>query len=343
MVDQADEQRARQQGRGRQARAPHCIPLKGWKDIAWRLWHDLNENHVMLTAAGVTFYILLALVPALNCFIAVYGLFNSPDTAAQQVQLLSGIVPSGGLHLIEDQLVRLATQEDRSLSFALLASLGIALWSAAAGFRALFEAMNVAYHETEKRGFIRVNLLTLAATLASAIAATIVLSAVLLIPVILGFIPVGGDLGWLVRLLGYLAMLAVYVTGIAALYRWGPSRHGARWRWIGQGNVLAVVGTVIVSLLFSWYVGSFGNYGSTYGSLGALIAFLTWIWISVSIVILGASLNAQIEHQTARDTTVGGDQELGERGAVVADTVGESLQAAPALKSGDEGKDPENQ
>lgn len=312
LAESADQPQAVEPEAGRSGQPPQRLLPGQWKAVLRSLWRDLNENHVPLTAAGVTFFILLALVPTLNCFVAIYGLFNSPAAAAQQTNLLTGIVPGGGLAIIKDQLVRLATQANHSLGLTLIVSAVIALWSAAAGFRALFEAMNVAYHETETRGFIRVNLMALAATIASAIAAAVVLTAVLFVPVILGVFPIADAfLDGMVRVLAYLAMLAVYVTGIAALYRWGPSRSNARWRWLGPGNILAISGTVAASLLFSWYAGNFGNYASTYGSLGALIAFLTWLWMSVTIIILGASLNAELERRSGHGSSDGANEAAG--------------------------------
>lgn len=308
--------------RGREATSPLHIPPAGWRDISWRVFRGVMEDRVLLTAAGVSFYVLLALVPTLTAFVSIYGLFASQATVIEHVDLLTGLVPDAALNLIRDQLDRLTSENTTSLGLTLLVSLLIALWSAGAGIRAMFEAMNVAYHEAEKRNIIVVHFTALIFTIGAAIAALLVIATVVFVPVILSFVPGAGGLKWLVRIASYVVMLAVLSFGIAALYRWGPSRNDAKWRWITPGTALAVIGLGIGSISFSWYVTNFNDYGAAYGSLGALIALLTWVWISASIVILGAELNSEIEHQTARDSTTGPEQPLGKRGAHMADTIG---------------------
>jgi membrane protein len=313
---------ARQRGRGREADAPTEIPPAGWKDIAWRLYRAIGEDHILLTAAGVTFYILLALVPSLSAFVAIYGLFNDRASVLDQVQLLSGLVPSSVLEILREQLTRLTAESNQKLGLTLIFSLVIALWSASAGVKAMFEAMNVAYHEKERRSFIQFNGLALLFTLAGALAAVLVLAVVVILPAILALLPVGAGLEWTVRVASYLAMLVVIALGISALYRWGPSREQAKWRWITPGAAFAVVVLGITSVTFSWYVSNFGNNDATYGSLSAVIGLLTWLWISTTLVILGAEINSEIEHQTARDSTTGEELPLGQRGAHMADNVG---------------------
>lgn len=330
MADAIDIARAKEPGRGREAERPRQIPPTGWKDIAWRVFNRIQENRVMLAAAGVTYYTLLAIAPSLTCFVVLYGLFNSPATVVGQVDLLTGILPSGGLEILRDQLVRLTSEDNRTLSLTLIVSLAIAVWSAGAGFRALFEAMNVAYNEAEKRHFLFVNLLALVFTIAGTIAAVVAIATVIVIPTLLSFLPIAGRFDWVVRVSSYVVMLAILIVGVAALYRLGPSREDAKWRWIAPGNVFAVIGVVLTSLIFSWYASNFSDYSATYGSLGALVGFLTWIWLSVTVVIVGAVLNAEVEHQTARDTTTGEEQPLGQRGAYVADTVGRAWPKAKA-------------
>jgi membrane protein len=323
VMSQAKSQEfAGQSGRGRAADTPTEIPPPGWKDIVWRLYRAITEDRILLTAAGVTFYMTLALVPTLAAFVSIYGLFNNRATVIDQVNLLSGIVPSGGLEIIRDQLTRLTSESEGTLSITLLGSLAIALWSASAGVKALFEAMNVAYHEEEKRSFIKLTLLALVFTLGGAFAAILVLAAVVVVPNVLALLPAEAGLEWTIKLSSYVIMLVAVLVGIAALYRWGPSREEAKWRWITPGAILSVLALGVTSFLFSWYVSNFGNYNATYGSLGAMIGFLTWIWISVTVVIIGAELNSEIEHQTTRDSTTGAELPMGERGAYMADNVG---------------------
>ena len=313
---------ARQRGRGRDADAPTEIPPSGWKDILWRLYRGIGEDHILLTAAGVTFYMLLALVPTLSAFVAIYGLFNDRASVLDHVQLLAGLVPSGALDIVREQLTRLTAESTEKLGLTLVFSLVIALWSASAGVKALFEAMNVAYHEKERRSFIVFNGLALLFTLGGAIAAMLVLGVVLILPAVLALLRGGEGLEWTVRAASYLAMLAVISLSISALYRWGPSREQAKWRWITPGAIFAVLMLGLTSVAFSWYVSNFSNNEATYGSLSAVIGLLTWLWISTTLVILGAEINSEIEHQTARDSTTGEEQPLGARGAHMADHVG---------------------
>jgi len=309
-------------GRGRAAHAPTQIPGKGWKDILMRVWGEISDDRVTLIAAGVTYYLLLALFPALTAFVSVYGLVADPQTVTEHVQLLAGILPGGGVEIISGELQRLSSQSAGSLSVALIISILMALWSASAGVKSLFEAMNVAYDEKETRGFIKLNALALAFTLGGVIAALLMIGVVIVLPAALSFLGLGTALEWVIRIAGYLAAAAIMTLGIAALYRWGPSRQVAKWRWITPGAVLAIVVMLLVSLLFSWYVANFGNYNKTYGSLGALIGFLTWVWLSVTILVVGGELNSEIEHQTAEDSTTGPSRAMGQRGAKMADTLG---------------------
>ena len=317
-----DERYARQEGRGRDATKPTDIPPPGWKDIAYRLFRALGEDRVLLTAAGVTFYLLLALVPTLTAFVSIYGLFNNRAGVLEHISLLDGVVPPGALDILRDQLTRLTAESNDALSIRLVISLALAFWSASAGVKAMFEAMNVANHESERRSFFVFNGLALLFTLCGAIAALLVIAVVVVMPPLLTLLPFGSGLEWVVRGVAYLAMLAVILVGIAALYRWGPSRRQAKWRWITPGAVLAVVSLGVTSVLFSWYVTNFSNDNATYGSLGAMIGLMTWLWISTTVVILGSELNSEIEHQTARDSTTGEEKPLGKRGARMADSVG---------------------
>lgn len=317
-----DKANAAQVGRGRDAEAPTEIPLPGWKDVLWRLYRAIAEDRILLTAAGATFYILLSLVPTLTAFVSIYGLFNNRADVINHVELLVGIVPPGVLEVIREQLTRLTAESNDTLGLALLFSLAIALWSASAGIKAMFEAMNVAYHESERRNFFVLNGTALMFTLGGALSALLVVAVVLIMPQVVAFLPGGKGLEWTVRVAAYAAMLLVLSGGLAALYRWGPSREDAKWRWITPGALLSVVALGVTSIFFSWYVANFTDDNATYGSLGAVIGLMTWLWISVTLVIIGAELNSEIEHQTARDSTTGPELPLGARGAHMADTVG---------------------
>jgi membrane protein len=321
MSTRTQQLRAKQRDRGRRAARPSAIPWRGWKDIGYRLFVGFNENRVLLTAAGATYFLLFALVPSLSLFVTLYGLLNDPAGVVDQLSLLDGLVPAGGLDVIREQLVRLTSQTDGGLGLALVISLAVALWGASAGIKALFEAMNVVYGEAEKRNIIAINLLALLFVFGALALLILVLTVVLIVPVVLQTLALGGY-GWLVRVGSYGVMMLSLIIALSAIYRWGPSRAEARWRWITPGSLFATFGIVAMSAGFSWYAANFSNYNATYGSLGALIGLLSWIWLSVTIVILGAALNSEIEHQTTVDSTTGAPRPMGARGAYVADTVG---------------------
>jgi membrane protein len=301
------DKREAEAGRGRHADAPTEMPVKAWKDILWRTWGEISDDRITLIAAGATYYLLLALFPTIVAFVSLYGLFTDASTVNQHVALLSGIVPAGGMQIVDEQLTRLTQQGPATLGWGLVISLALALWSSSSGIKTMFEAMNIAYDEREKRSFIQLNGLALLFTVGGLIAAVVMIGVVVLMPMLLGAIGLSRGFEWLVQGLGYGLLLILLFVGIAALYRLGPSRQQARWRWLTPGAVLAVAVIIAASLLFSWYSANFASYEKTYGSLGALIGFLTWMWISVTVVLVGAELNSEIEHQTAKDSTIGKD------------------------------------
>ena len=312
---------ATQTGRGREADSPREMPAAGWKDILWRTYNEFNDDRLMLVAAGVTFYVLLALFPAVSALISIYGFFTDPANLRTQLDLMADILPTGAVDIIGEQMTRVASTADSSLSLGMIFGLGVALWSANAGMKTLFDALNIVYDEKEKRSFIRLNLVTLACTLIMLVFVIVALSSVVLLPVVVEFLHLGAVESWLLAL-RWPVLLIVVALGLSAIYRTGPSREIAKWRWLTWGAGFAAVMWVAFSILFSWYVQNFGSYDETYGSLGAAIGFMTWIWISTMVVLIGAELNAELEHQTTRDTTTSAPVPMGERGATMADTLG---------------------
>ena len=314
-------------GRGREADWPSEIPARGWKDIGWRIWSEVSEDRVLLIAAGATFYLLLALFPALAAFVSVYGFVADPATIADHISYLGGLLPSGGLEIIEGQLEALVTQNEDALSIGFLTGLVIALWSANSGIKALFDAMNIAYEETEKRGFFKLNFVSILFTLGAIVIAIGLILAVGVIPAVLTFLRLDRWAELLISLARWPVLMLAILTGIALIYRFGPSRRPAKWRWLSWGAGIATVVWVAASWGFSYYLQNFADYNATYGSLGAIIGLMTWTWLSVVILIIGAEINAETEHQTTRDSTVGEAKPMGRRGAVVADTVGKSSES----------------
>jgi membrane protein len=308
--------------RGRDAETPKEIPAKGLRDVFWRLVSEVSEDRVTLIAAGVTFYILLSLFPALGALVALYGIIADTGTMATQIAFLSEILPPGAFDIILTQLNVLVQQKASSLSISFLLGLAIALWSANSGIKALFDAMNVAYGEAEKRGIVRLNLVSLIFTLGALIFAAILIAAIGGVPAVLSYIWLDRWQETLIRLLRWPVLLIFVAGGITLIYRYGPSREHAKFRWLSWGAVFSTLLWLMASILFSYYLETFADYQATYGALGALIGFMVWTWISVIVLIVGAELNAELEHQTARDTTTGTPRPIGERGAYVADTIG---------------------
>ena len=312
----------RDPGRGRDAQKPSDIPSRGWKDILWRTWREFNDDRIPAVAGSVAYFCLLAVFPALAAFVSLYGLFSDVEAVREQLQSLAGILPRGAVEFMGDQMMRLAEGRDERLGLAFALSLLLSLWSANAGMKALFDGLNIAYEEKEKRGFVRLNAVALMFTAAAIVFIVTTMAAVVALPaalVILGY--TGRDPMWMLR---WPLLLAMVMGSLTVLYRYGPSRALARWQWVSWGSVVAALLWMFVSMAFSWYVANFAHYDRTYGSLGAVIGFMTWIWLSIIVVLFGAELNSEIEHQTAVDSTTGSPQPMGRRHAKMADTLGKT-------------------
>ncbi len=318
----APPEAAGEQGRGRSADTPTEIPAQGWKDILWRTYEEFGKDRVMSVAAGVTYYALLAIFPAIAALVSLYGLFADPVTLQDHLNAMSGVLPGGALDIVREQITRIASQGGGTLGISFAIGIGISLWSANAGMKAVFDALNIVYDEEEKRSFIKLNLMSLTFTLGAIVFILLAIAGIIILPILLDFLGLGSSIEWLLSLARWPVLLVVVVFGLSLIYRYGPSRDKAEWKWVTPGGVIAAVLWLAVSMLFSWYVASFGSYNETYGSLGAVIGFMTWIWISSTVVLLGAEINAEMEHQTAKDTTEGTHQPMGTRGAQMADTVG---------------------
>ena len=309
--------------RGRHAQAPTDIPAKGWRDVLLRVFHGISEDRITTISGGVTFFVLLALFPGLAGLISLYGLFADSSTIAQHLKSLEGVLPEGGMQILRDQLQQLTSQPPQKLGLATIASLAVSLWSANGGIKAMFEGLNAVYEEDEKRSFIKLNAISLALTLGGLAFVIASLLTITVVPNLLSFLGLPA-LSEVVNIARWPVLLVVASLMIAVMYRFGPSRDQPQWRWISPGSIFAAVTWIVASLLFSWYAAHFGSYNKTYGSLGAAIGFMTWIWISTMVILVGAKINAELEHQTEADTTVGTPAPQGTRGARMADTVGQS-------------------
>ncbi len=308
--------------RGRAATHPLQVPARGWKDILLRMWKNIGNDRIIVVAAGVTFYSVLALFPAIAALVALYGLFADPTTITSHLDSIAGLVPGGAVEVIRDQITRVASQGGTALGLTFIGGLLASLWSANAGMKSLFDALNLVYNEPEKRSFIWLNIISLTFTVLAIVFALAAMGIMVVLPIVLDFIGLGEATEMVIKIGRWPALLIVVSLALAILYRYGPSREKPQWRWITWGSAVAAVSWLVVSILFSWYAENFGSYNKTYGSLGAIIAFMFWIWLSTIVVLIGAELNAETEHQTARDTTTGRPKPLGARGATMANTVG---------------------
>lgn len=295
----------RQAGGSGGAHWPVFAGIRGWLAILRRVYGEIGTDRILAVAAGVGFYGLLAIFPAVTALVSFYGLFADPATARDHFAEIAGLLPGGGLALIGDQMKRIASGDNMKLGFGFAVGVATALWSANAGMKAMFEALNIAYGETEKRGFVRLTLVTLGFTLCAIAFVLFAMALIVLLPIFLANVGLAGGEGNLVAVLRWPILFLCVCLGLCVLYRYGPDRKRVGWRWVIGGAVLAAVLWMAASAAFSWYVANFASYNEVYGSLGAVIGFMTWIWISAIIILVGGELNAEIEHQAAIDGTAG--------------------------------------
>ncbi len=311
---------------GREAERPSEIPPRGWFAILKRVKAEVKDDNVPLLAAGVAFYAMLAIFPAIIALVTVYGMVADPAQVESQVGEFAKSLPSGADQLLTGQLKSVTSAGRQSLSIGLAVSLLAVLWTASGGVQGLVKGLNVVYDERESRGFVKLRGLSLLLTLGAIVVAVIALALITVFPAVIDNLGLGraGELAASIARWVVLALLVL--AALAVVYRYAPDRANPRWRWVSWGAVVALVLWLLGSVGFSWYVDNFGKYNQTYGALAAVIILLLWLFLSAFAVLLGAEFDAEIERQTARDTTTGPERPLGERGAEAADTVGETPQ-----------------
>ncbi|HKY14968.1 MAG TPA: YihY/virulence factor BrkB family protein [Microthrixaceae bacterium] len=306
-------------GHGLDADHPVEIPARGWRDVAVRVKDEMKDDHASLSSAGVAFFGFLALIPGLAALVSLYGIFADPDDVRARVESLTATLPTEARDLIEDQLTRLTGTSTASLGLGLVVSVALALWSASSGVAHIVEAINIAYDEKDERGPVARRGMALLMTLALVVVAGVAIA-------VTALLSQADDssmaLRWVLRLASWLLLAVAFVAALAVLYRHGPDRDEPKWRWVTPGALAALVGWIAISIAFRLYVANFGSYDETYGSLAAIVVVLFWLYLSALVIIAGAQLNAELEHQTARDSTKGPDRPLGARDAEMADTIG---------------------
>jgi membrane protein len=307
--------------RGRTAASPAQIPARGWKDVLLRVKAESKQDHVMLMAAGVAFFGLLALVPALVALLSIYGLAFDPERIDEQLVDALAAAPTEVRDLISQQ-VRAIGDASSGAVVAVVGGILLALWSASSGMKHLIDAINAAYDEEETRGFVKVRGLSLAFTLGALLFLVVAFTIIALLPPLLAASDLGAAGRVLLGIVRFVVLFAGLLAGLAVLYRYAPNRDEPKWSWASPGALFAAVVWVLGSLLFSLYTANFGKYNETYGTLGAVVVVMLWLLLTTLVIILGAELNCELERQTARDTTKGSARPMGARRAYAADTLG---------------------
>ena len=308
--------------RGRLAQRPSDIAWRGWWDVLWRVKDQLDEDNVSIVAAGLALYSLLAVFPSLAAAVAIYGLVASPEAIQAQMQAFGGMLPAGTVEILHDQLQKLVSQRNETLSIGVIIGIVLALWSARKGMVALITAINVAYNEHDRRSFLVRTAMSLAFTIGGVLGFILVIVLGVAVPVVLKFVPLGIAAEWVLLGVRWAMLWLIAIFALATLYRFAPHRTRPRWEWVNAGSVIAATLWLLGSVLFAVYVRNFDSFGEAYGAIAGVVVMLMWFYVSAYVVILGAEINSELERQTVIDTTTGPSKPLGERGAYSADTVG---------------------
>lgn len=286
-------------------------------EVLKRVWSEVQKDNLTFVGAAVAYYLMLSFVPLIAAVVSVYSLAADPADVQRQSEQLQGVVPAEVLQLVQSQLTRLA--QSPAAGVATVISILLALWGGSAAMEALMTGLNTAYDETERRGFFTRKLTSLGLTLASVLVVVVAIGFAVLSPAILHYVPLPSFSKELIRWLTWLVLLIVVMLWMSVLYRFGASREQPKWRWVSWGATVAALIWIAISAAFSFYVANFGNYEGSYGSLGAIVILLLWLYLSATATLLGAELNAELERQTGKDSTAGPPEPRGQRGAFVAD------------------------
>src|SRR5688500_9523964 len=309
---------------GIHAEKPTEIPLKGWKQILKRAWAENKADNMPIIAGGVAFFGFLSIFPALIAMRSLYGLVASPETVARQGEERPAQLPESAADLIGTQLEEITSNSSSALTWGLVVAILAALWSASGGVGNIVTAVNLAYDEVETRNFFKLKTTSLLLTLGAIVFVLITFGLVAVVPIVLDALPLGIVGTILAQVLRWVLLLAVFAGALAVLYRVAPDRDAPRMRWVSLGSIAVTIVWALVSLGFSFYVDRFGSYDKTYGAIAGVIVLMLWLYLTCYLVLLGAEINSEAEHQTAQDTTTGEPQPMGKRGAEMADTLPES-------------------
>lgn len=289
--------------------------------IAKRTYGEIEEDHVLIVSAGVAFFSMLAIFPMITAGLSIYGFYADPVIAQQQLLTISDVLPHDVWVLINDQVKAVTGAENESIGFKIVLGILAALWAAGAGIRAMMRGLNIAYGEVDNRGFFLRSVLAFGFTFGMIIMMLISLAVIIGVPSVLALLPLEGVTARLTRILPWCLLVSAFGFSCAALYRYGPSRRPAKLRWVLPGVIFATLAWLLISVGFSKFVSAFGSYNKTYGSLGAVMVLLVWLWLTNFIIIMGAEINGEMERHTSQDTTRGPDRPIGQRGAAMADYI----------------------
>ncbi|MCG7600030.1 YihY/virulence factor BrkB family protein [Halomonas sp. McH1-25] len=306
---------------GRHAHKPTQIPKPGWKAVLKRSKEEMSRDHVSMVAAGIAFYGLLAIVPAIVATISLWALLFDPQQITQQISSISHLLPEEAANIIRQQAQQASQGAGAGMSLAAIGGLLLAIYSSSRGVDGFMEGLNIIYDEEESRGMLKRTAIKLVLTIGAILMTIVTLGVITAIPAIVNILGLPSLIGTLINLARWPLLMIVVMLAIAILYRYGPDREQPRWQWVSVGSALAVLLWVVGSIAFSIYVRNFASYNETYGSLGAVVILLMWFWLSAFIVLMGAELNSEMERQTQHDTTTGDERPMGERGAYAADSV----------------------
>ncbi|PTX44325.1 membrane protein [Christiangramia gaetbulicola] len=305
--------------RGEEAQWPHHIPLKGWIDIGKRVWHEMKIDHVQIVSAGVGFYFFLSIFPTIVAAISIYSLVLEPSQIQEQISRLNIIMPDQAFGMITDFLKPILEQSRKEIGWGLVISILVSIWSANKGTSALFQGINIAYDEVDNRGFFKKNVLTLIFTLAGLVIGLLSLLIVIFFPIIIDDIGLPAQLEKMLTWLRWVILGFILIFSLSVVYKIAPNRRSPRFRWVSWGAILGTILWLGGSMLFSWYVSNFGSYADLYGSFAAVAILLLWLFLTAFIILIGAEINSEMEHQTRYDTTIGVERPMGERNAWHAD------------------------
>jgi membrane protein len=305
--------------RGEEAKWPHQIPVSGWIDIGKRVYKEMKLDHVQIISAGVAFYFFLALFPTFVAAISIYSLILEPSQIENQISHLNSILPEQAFKMITDFLEPILERPKKEIGWGLLISIIISIWSANKGTSALFQGVNIAYDEMDERGIIKKNLLSLLFTVGGLFIGLISLLIVIFFPLLVKNLGLNPELEAILKWLRWVFLGFILILNLTLIYKIAPYRTNPKFSWVSWGAIIGSLFWLAGSMLFSWYVSNFGSYDDLYGSFAAVAILMLWLFLTAFIVLMGAEINSEMEHQTRHDTTIGPEKPMGERNAYHAD------------------------